>query len=159
MYAFPVEMSADSSRRCATSCATVQSCDPPRPLTHRELTLATPGAAKVNEGNLSLASSLFETFTVDPRTPHRLHLHRGSVGRSDLTRTTSGPLHGCRSSRSPDCYLLHSQDWPTERPLEIQVQRRSIPLLCRCLGRSAGIAPQQRVPTDLCSPLLPPFGP
>jgi hypothetical protein len=46
------------------------------PLTHRELTLAMPVAARVNEANVSLACSRFGTFTVDPRTPHRRHLHR-----------------------------------------------------------------------------------
>ena len=58
--------------------ATAHSCDPPLPLTLRELTLATPVAARENEVNLCLASSLFETFTVDLHTPHRRHLRRGN---------------------------------------------------------------------------------
>jgi hypothetical protein len=73
--------------------------------------LQMPVAARVNEVNLSLASSLFETFSAVLRTPHRRRLHRGNVGRSSLAQTPSVLLHGSRSLRSQGRYLPHSQDW------------------------------------------------
>src|SRR5918995_4464512 len=123
----------------------------PHRLIIRELTLATPVAARENKVNLCLACSLFETFTVDLHTPHRRHLRRGNADRSGLARILSVPLHGFGSLRSRGCYLPHSQDWPIQTPLEIQPRSLSIPLPFRCPGRSVGTALRQRAPTDLCS--------
>lgn len=67
---------------------------------------------------------------VVPRTlrPHRRR--RGSADRSGLALEPAVPLRESRSRRSPSCYLLRSQDWPTETPVEIQA---------RSLSRQGGI--------------------
>jgi hypothetical protein len=83
----------------------------PTPSHFANCILQMPVAARVNEVNLSLASSLFETFSAVLRTPHRRRLHRGNVGRSSLAQTPSVLLHGSRSLRSQGRYLPHSQDW------------------------------------------------
>jgi hypothetical protein len=145
-----VKLGADFSRGCALSEI--------RPAFHlttpsqfANCLLRMPVAARVNEVNFSLASSLFETFSAVLRTPHHHHHRRGSAGRSGLARTLAVPLREFRSWRSPSCYLPHSQDWLTEMPLEIQARSLSIPLLSRCPDRSAGKALRQRAPKDLCS--------
>src|SRR5215207_2276760 len=196
---------------CAPSNATAHSCDPPPPPHTSRIDSSDASRGKGERRKFSLASSLFEAFTVAPHTPHRRRRHPNSAGRSSLAQTPSVLLHGSRSLRSQGRFprwavgrlvgfrlaphtphhhhhrrgsagrsglartlavpprafrslrsrgycLPHSQDWPTEMPLEIQARSRSIPLLCRCPGRSADIAPLQGAPTDLCSPLLPPSG-
>jgi hypothetical protein len=84
---------------------------PPTPSQFANCLLQMPVAARVNEVNFSLASSLFETFSAVLRTLHRRRRHPDSAGRSSLAPAPSVLLHGSRSLRSPGCYLPHSQEW------------------------------------------------
>src|SRR5215217_9483179 len=103
---------------CTPSNATAIFRDPP-PHTSRiascKCILQMPVAARVNEVNLSLASSLFETFSAVLRTPHRRRLHRGNVGRSSRAQTPSVLLHGSRSSRSQGRYHCRFPCWAVDR--------------------------------------------